>query len=145
MFDCWVSNPDRHHENWGIIIDINDRFYLAPTYDHASGLGCRIADEERRERLNTNDKFFSVAAFVSRAKSAFYGRDLKILKTCEVLSIVTKQNVSAKEYWFNKIESITKDQIHSVFKQIPGHLITPDSIEFAKSILEENKKRIRKI
>ena len=21
MFDCWISNPDRHHENWGFVSD----------------------------------------------------------------------------------------------------------------------------
>jgi len=79
MFDCWISNPDRHHENWGFVFDIiNKTIHLAPTYDHASGLGCRVSDKKRNERLTTNDKRYSVETFVGKTKSAFY--DMSVTK-----------------------------------------------------------------
>jgi len=104
MFDCWISNPDRHHENWGFVLDIiNKTIHLAPTYDHASGLGCRVSDKERIERLNTNDKRYSVGTFVGKTKSAFYDKGLKQLKTIEVFLIAAKQNRKVAEFWLNKL------------------------------------------
>ena len=57
MLDALISNQDRHHENWAIIVDnkTGERF-LCPTYDHAASLGRELLDEERIERLNTRDK-----------------------------------------------------------------------------------------
>lgn len=41
MLDALVANLDRHHENWGIVVDPSGLLptELAPTFDHASSLG----------------------------------------------------------------------------------------------------------
>lgn len=143
MFDCWISNPDRHHENWGFVFDIiNKTIHLAPTYDHASGLGCRISDKERTERLTTNDKRYSVEAFVRKTKSAFYDKGLKRLKTIEVFCIAAKHNRKAADFWLNKLESISPAKIKNIFTKIPNQLISGPAIDFALEILEANKKRL---
>ena len=41
VFDCWIGNPDRHDENWGFVFMPDNSIELAPTFDHASGLGVR--------------------------------------------------------------------------------------------------------
>ena len=42
MLDALISNQDRHHENWVILLnDITDKKYLCPTYDHAAYSGER--------------------------------------------------------------------------------------------------------
>lgn len=86
MLDAWISNQDRHHQNWGLV-----RMYgstlLAPSYDHASSLGRNESDEERRARLDTRDAGRSVEAYVRRAYSAFYGAhgDSKPLRTLDLV------------------------------------------------------------
>jgi hypothetical protein len=144
MFDCWISNPDRHHENWGFIFDvINNSFHLAPTYDHASGLGCRISDKERNERLKTKDKGYSVAAFVKRAKSAFFDdTKLKQLKTIDAFLVAAKHNPKAALFWLNELENLSQDQIENIFAEVPEHLISNAAINFALAILDENKIRL---
>ncbi len=144
MFDCWISNPDRHHENWGFIFDvINNSFHLAPTYDHASGLGCRISDKERNERLKTKDKGYSVAAFVKRAKSAFFDdKKLKQLKTIDAFLVAAKHNRKAALFWLNKLENLSQDKIKNIFGEVPEHLISHAAINFALAILHENKIRL---
>lgn len=121
MFDCWISNPDRHHENWGFIFDvINNSVHLAPTYDHASGLGCRISNKERNERLTTKDKGYSVETFVKRAK----------------------RNPKAALFWLNELENLSQDKIQNIFAEVPQHLISHVAINFALAILHENKIRL---
>lgn len=146
MFDCWISNPDRHHENWGFVLDIiNKTIHLAPTYDHASGLGCRVSDKERNERLTTNDKRYSIETFVGKTKSAFYDKGLKQLKTIEVFLVAAKQNRKAAEFWLNKLESISQAEIKNIFTKIPNKLISGPAIDFALAILEANKKRLLEV
>lgn len=50
MFDAWIANQDRHHENWGLIWT-GKTAHLAPSYDHASSLGRNESDEKRKLRL----------------------------------------------------------------------------------------------
>lgn len=143
MFDCWISNPDRHHENWGLVVDsIGKSVHLAPTYDHASGFGCRVSDEERVKRLHTDDTRYNVGAFVMKAKSAFYDEDLIQLKTIDTFSTAAKHNIIAANHWLNKLEAIDNSEIISIFKRIPKQLISQSAIEFALAILESNKNRL---
>jgi len=150
MFDCWISNPDRHHENWGLIFDsMNKKIHLAPTYDHASGLGCRVSDKERVKRLTTIDSGYNIEAFVKKAKSAFYDKqstshdnNLRQLKTIEAFKNAAKQNRKAANFWLNKLESLSQTEINNIFIKIPNMLITRPAIDFALKILEANKKRL---
>jgi len=56
IFDSWIANQDRHHENWAILVDTKEvKWYFVPTYDHAAGLGCKVSSEEAQKRLETKD------------------------------------------------------------------------------------------
>ena len=57
ILDALVANTDRHHENWGILVDptATEPPRLAPSFDHASSLGFLLSDDERAERLQTRD------------------------------------------------------------------------------------------
>ena len=40
LFDAWIANTARHHENWAVLIDRQaDNTRLAPSFDHGSSLG----------------------------------------------------------------------------------------------------------
>jgi len=143
VLDCLISNQDRHHENWGIIV-YRDEIFLSPTYDHASGLGSKEGEERKNERLNTTDKNFTVEAFVNKAKTAFYDNG-KILKTIETVGLCAKLNKKATVYWLEKINKLNIDDIMNVFARVPKDLISEISIEFALRMLKENKKRLLKL
>ena len=42
LFDCWIGNTDRHHENWGLIrnnlYSDEESFAITPAYDHGAAL-----------------------------------------------------------------------------------------------------------
>ncbi len=143
MFDCLIANPDRHHENWGILLDSkHQKYYLAPTYDHASGLGCRVSDKERKNRLTTKDKRYSVKAFVRKPKTPFYDRKSKGIKTIDAFKMLIKKNEVAADYWLNQLYLLSDDAIKNIFDKIPEDLISSAAIDFAIAIIKENKKRL---
>ena len=145
MLDCLISNQDRHHENWSWIISPSNEVFLSPTYDHASGLGCRESDEEKIERLKTKDKRRMVSHFVAKATTPFFDNKDKNLKTIEAFKFCADSNKSIAINWLEKLESLDINKIRDIFNKIPDGLISDVSIEFALKILEENKKRLMKI
>lgn len=144
MLDCLISNQDRHHENWGIII-IDKDIFLAPTFDHASGLGNKETDTEKFDRLNSKDKGYQVKSFVKRARTPFYHKSDKTLSTVEAFKLCVEWNPIATKYWLDKLDRIDEETLYSIFNQIPDHIISEISVKFAIEIIKENKIRLLEI
>jgi excisionase family DNA binding protein len=145
MLDAWIANTDRHHENWGLIVDPQGKkLNLAPTFDHASSFGCNITDDERWERLKTRDFNRSVGYFVSRARSAFFldQADRKPLSTLEVFQLAAKERPAAAHYWLDKLAGVAMDEIESVILNIPGTEMSEVAKEFSWTVLELNRQRL---
>lgn len=66
VLDAVISNTDRHHENWGLLLKPNPvhldeagqrqggfMVMVAPSYDHASSLGRELRDEKRAALLKS--------------------------------------------------------------------------------------------
>jgi len=59
VFDALVGNTDRHHQNWGVLLERREDpghrasflLQMAPTFDHASSLGRELTDETRLRHL----------------------------------------------------------------------------------------------
>ncbi|NCD12607.1 MAG: phosphatidylinositol kinase [Epsilonproteobacteria bacterium] len=143
MLDCLISNGDRHHENWGFIV-YESKVYLAPTYDHASGLGCRESDEIKTKRLQTKDQNYQVKSFVKRARTPFFNKD-KMVTTLEAFELCANYDKTIALYWLNKLEVLDLENVRNIFVKIPSDLISLTSIEFAMKVLEENKMRLLEV
>ena len=56
VLDALIGNTDRHHENWGLLLQVQTdpkavTLSVAPSFDHASSLGRELRDERRKELL----------------------------------------------------------------------------------------------
>ncbi len=149
MLDTWISNTDRHHENWATIRRfekevLTDR--LAPTHDHAASLGCILLDDEKHERLMTKDKGRTVEAYVSssKARSAIFANETntKPLTLIEAFQAASSHNPNATKIWLEKLENVTIDDITEIFERIPEQRISEVSKDFAIRLLEINRQRL---
>ncbi len=147
MLDALISNQDRHHENWSLVLTAERDVYLSPTYDHASSLGRNERDSVRQERLTTKDEGRSVQRYIERAKSAFYesSSDPKPLSTLQAFWESAKLRTHAAQAWLDRLCAVTLDQYVDIFSQIPGERITPTAIEFAMKMIELNRQRLLKL
>ena len=144
MFDAWIANQDRHHENWGIIWT-GETVHLAPSYDHASSLGRNESDERREYRLTEKgrDGRLLIESYIENAHSAFYISDGSTrLKTIDAFERAAKRNSSAAKFWLNQLKNISDNDVHTVFKNIPETEISDLATEFAETMLKLNKKRL---
>ena len=145
LLDALISNQDRHHENWAIILDQDTgEQYLCPSYDHAASLGRELLDTERQERLNTKDINRQIQKFVSKARSELFRfkSEKKPLLTCDAFYIAVEERNTAKDHWLAKLRNLTEDKIMEIFSRIPHDMITETAKEFAIEMVLENKKRL---
>jgi hypothetical protein len=143
VFDCLIANQDRHHENWGLIVGLGKKLRLAPSFDHASGFGCKVQEDEAKNRLNTKDKNYTVEAFCLRAKTPFYDRDSKQLNTIESCRVLAKHDKESFCRWVKKIVQVEDSFYEEIFEKITNKFINEYSKRFALEILKENTKRLK--
>jgi hypothetical protein len=141
VFDFWIANLDRHHENWGIILGTN-QLKFAPTYDHAAGLGSKVSKEEAQKRLTTKDKNYTIKKFVTKAKSPFYSEDAKQLKSIEVVEILVTKYPKSTCYWIDKIATLKKEKFNEILEAVPDIFMDRVQKSFVLGLLDENKKRL---
>lgn len=145
MLDALISNQDRHHENWAIMLnnETGEQF-LCPTYDHAASLGREMLDDERIERLKTKDKNRQIPYFVSKARSELFKTktDKKTLLTVEAFQHAIEGRSTARDHWLGKLSNLTEDSITEVFNQVPESCITEYARKFAALMVIENRRRL---
>jgi hypothetical protein len=145
MFDAWIANQDRHHENWGLVLLTREKtVHLAPSFDHASSMGPFETDAARSERLKTMDKMYGMSAYVEKARSAFYGQEVsdKPLFTIDTFLAAARLRPKAGLAWLKRLESVPMSEAESIFDMVPEGRMSRISKEFSKTILSLNKNRL---
>jgi excisionase family DNA binding protein len=145
MFDTWIANTDRHHENWGFVLDLaTKQFHLAPTFDHASSLGSHESDDNRKARLTTKDFNRKIQTYVIKARSALYNKqtDNNPMYTLDAFKEAIKIREDSAMVWLRKLDEITRDNLISILNKVPKKIMSDISKEFAQNILEENRRRL---
>ena len=148
LLDALIGNTDRHHENWAVIkqatVENKAHFYLAPTYDHASSLGCHLTDTERKDRLATRDTQRDILAYTNKARSAIYAMetDIKPMKPLDVFRNARDYAPDVGNYWLNRLETVSDATMRSLFSYLPPERISPDAAEFAVQLLKINRMQL---
>lgn len=148
MLDAWIANQDRHHENWGALLKLDEkpgsRLYLAPTFDHGASLARNVRDEEKSDRLASADQGRQIPAFASRARSAFYADtgQLKPLKTRAAFGRFAQHAPKAAQIWLERLSTVDDSQVMQILDQIPPQRMSHISREFSRSLLGENRLRL---
>lgn len=149
LLDALISNQDRHHENWAILqSNTTGKQFICPTYDHASSLGAIVKDDEKHERLTTNDKNRKIPAFTSKARSVLYKdpQSSKRMTTKEAYLEATNHKCSSdniRDYWNEVLSTrLTSEVIEDIINSIDDLIISPISKEFAIAMIKENRSSI---
>jgi hypothetical protein len=142
MFDAWIANQDRHHENWGVLIRQNG-IELSPSFDHAAALASSLTDAERQDRLRTKDKGYRVSAFAAKARSAIYEDipqgSLKTLGTHQVFRLASVEAKSASLFWLDKLRKVNLAQFEQELAACASNLLSQTAREFTVELLNANR------
>ena len=144
MLDALVGNTDRHHENWGAISIRDRRLFLAPTFDHASSLGCHLTDAERLRRLETKDGGYTPEAYASKARSALYETESapRPLGTLDAFLAATARARPAGLAWLRKLSDVPAAVLVNIVEAVPPERASAVAVEFAKRMILFNRDRL---
>lgn len=144
LFDAWIGNTDRHHENWACVRQTDGVRVLAPSYDHAASMGALLRAEERASRLTTKDKNFAVEAYASKALSALHAtpESPKPMLTIEAFRRAAERRSLAAVAWLDRLASVPEDKIEGVLSRIPERRMSSSDALFTKRLLEFNRSKL---
>lgn len=82
VVDALIGNTDRHFDNWGLLIDKDEKISFAPIYDCGSSLGALLSDDEMRILLDNptefkNREFNVTSCYIMNRKRIFYHQIFK--------------------------------------------------------------------
>jgi hypothetical protein len=131
MLDAWIANQDRHHENWGALIE-GDEVRLAPTFDHGAALARNLLDQERSMRLTTKDGNQAVEAFARRGRSAFYGSstDKKALELVEAFRAFAVRVPAAGQSWLARLRNVRRHAMQGILERVPTARMSDTAKQF---------------
>jgi hypothetical protein len=118
--------------------------YLAPTFDHGASMARNVTDQERQERLITRDAKRRVAAFVRKARSAFYAGigAAKPMSTVEAWKAFAARTPQAASIWRERMRQINEQAVEQLLRGIPPHRMSEVCRQFTMELLKENQKRL---
>lgn len=139
VFDALIANQDRHHENWGVLVDMTRGRFLSPSFDHASSLGFMLTDEDRLSRLTTKDHGRSVGYWAQRSKSHFEDRPRLVDLVREGLA---KREPNVREWWLARVQELDRSVWESILARVPASKASDVTCKFAAEVLTANKRRL---
>lgn len=146
FLDVWVSNQDRHHENWSALRD-GKILHLAPTFDHGAALANILQDDERAERLHTRDHQRSIETFVEKSRSAIYPDEStkRPLLLLDAFKAFAKYVPNATVIWQQRLATINDNAIQSVLDEMREDRMSPICKQFTMKLLQANRDRLLKL
>jgi hypothetical protein len=143
LFDAWIGNSDRHHENWAIVQRGEQRL-LAPTYDHGSSMGRNETEERVKVRLEGTDPRVTVGAYASKCRSALFepSSPSRPMLTVDTFLHAAHRRPHARDYWLSQLEATDKDFVRGTLQRIPDTRISTSYRKFAYEIIMFNLGRL---
>jgi hypothetical protein len=147
LFEAWIGNLDRHHENWGVLTMNPDQDYrqpvFAPSFDHGSSLGQNETDEKRQLRLTTKDRRATVEAWArTKSVSRFYlaETDPKPCTTMAAFTRAASRYPDASNLWLERLQAVDFQAVKDVLFAVPPELLTEVGRNFTLRLLEVNRR-----
>jgi hypothetical protein len=140
LLDAWIGNTDRHHENWGLVVNLAEGHrYLAPTFDHASSLGAHHEDATRARRLESADPAFRVEGYVERARSALYSKAGERHPMTPLAAFRTWCEHATCDPWLQRLDAADDGRLAELIGRVPESEMSGPAKAFAHAILRRNK------
>jgi len=138
LFDAWIANTDRHHENWGVLVDRRSGGRrLAPLFDHGSSLGFNVSPAQMVDLLREPA---SVEGWCGRGRSKhFAGRPGLMRVALEALDLAGPR---ARRHWLPRLAGLDREEWRGIIERVPPERMSEDARTFVGRVLEVNRRRL---
>ena len=146
ILDAIIGNTDRHHENWGILVErIEDRYRgrLAPSFDHASSLGRELQDQKRQQWLNEG----WVGHYSERGRGGIYWAeaDSRAPAPLELVRRAARDYPSLFDAPLKRAAGLDEGRVAEAVKRIPDGWMSAPARKFAVALVHYNLCELRKL
>ena len=144
VLDAVVGNTDRHHENWGLLVEPTDsgpRGSLSPTFDHASSLGRELRDEKRAARLREG----GVGLYSEKGRGALFW-DGSGRYGPSPLNLVRRATVEHPDLFRPPLVKVRehRDSLASLVRRVPDEWMSPTAKDFAIALMDYNSAQLER-
>ena len=146
LLDAIIGNTDRHHENWGWLMDLtaaDGPGELAPSFDHASSLG-RELDGVRRERILTENR---VGTYAERGRGGIYWSE-EDSRSPSPLELLRRAVVAYPQFFrpgLAKLSTLDEGNILEIVNRIPADWMTRPQRDFAVGLMRYTLEQLRRL
>ena len=140
VLDALVGNTDRHHENWGIVMQaarketaVEMTMQVAPSFDHASSLGRELLDDARSTMV-AEDR---IAVYVRRGRGAIF-QDTADRRGLNPISLVELGMRSFPHYFLpplQRLKTVPLEALQGAVSDVPLVRMTEPSKTFVKALI----------
>lgn len=148
ILDALVGNTDRHHQNWGVIVEgkINPenqasfRLQLAPTFDHASSLGRELTDEARERFIQEK----TIERYIRKGKGGiFENQEAKHgMSPMALAHLLANRYPELFHVWHGRVKQLTEEDFDFLLNRVPENRMSAAARKFAFAFLTTSRKLI---
>ncbi len=149
VFDALVGNTDRHHQNWGVLLERRTQpgrrpafvMQLAPTFDHASSLGRELTDEARQRHLDEN----TMERYLRKGRGGiFESRNAKHGMSPMALSdLLAQRYPKLFKPWQLRVRQVAEVDLNLLLERVPSERMSITARAFALAFLATSRKLIQ--
>jgi hypothetical protein len=146
VFDALVGNTDRHHQNWGVLLELRVPpgqqpgfvMQLAPTFDHASSLGRELTDEARERHLREA----TVDRYIRNGRGGIFGdpNAKHGLSPMAVAQMLAQRYPQFFKPWQTRVDELSDDAVCEIVERVPEERISKVGRRFILAFLAGSRK-----
>lgn len=148
IFDALIGNSDRHHSNWGYIIEENNKTYsnirFSPLYDNGSSLCSYVNDSDIKDILRDKNRYN--ALIDTKSKSCIGWEEQRPIRHFELIK-------KLKENFFNETidfvkeinEKLTNKSIKNILDNFEDNIISEEKKKLLFKVINDRKLKILEI
>ncbi len=148
VLDAVVGNTDRHHQNWGVLVERHEeagqapgfKIQLAPTFDHASSLGRELTDEAREGYLSEG----TLERYIRKGRGGIFlnAEARHGLSPLAVAQTLAERYPQFFKPWQTRVAELSKNAVEGLLHRVPDTRITDPARRFALALLATTRRLI---
>jgi len=138
VLDAWIANTDRHHENWGVLVDQRtDESRLAPSFYHGSSLGFNVSSALLPVLLAEPDR---LERWCARGRSAYFAGKPSLVDAAT--GALASARSRTRELWLARLEAVQPDDWERLISRVPDERMSEPTRTFVTAMLSVNRRRV---
>ena len=150
VLDALIGNTDRHHENWGILVERTSAGMtgmVAPSFDHASSLGRELLDDSPgkcRVRILRESR---IGQYAENAPGAIYWNpdDKRALSPLELVRRAARSQPDLFRRALAALDKLEEGTVEHVVERVPPGWMSDVARTFAIELTCYNLKQLKEI